>query len=361
LADPRLKTHTPQAARHFARAGAALAARQASKGDAPGNVPPWTGADDLDLHGTLAAIWIWARHQRLSGETKFATHRAAGWSFVEASARRFIPDAIGSSSSDEAAYDCAMLLVAHDADRGLDAGNGRRQLLIDGAARLLASYLGDLGGVDDPPAREFRDPGFLAWALIEYARTVEDRGLLATGRRFVERTFGMKTPSAFSSEPPAAGGLFDFSSTTATRVMAILAAEGATPFVGAWLRERVAPIVPTAFLPRRLDENTWNACVAWALGRAYVVSTDPLFLRAYSEIMDELERRDSDRDGALSRDRTLRIPETAATFYYALAVDALVIADGAAVAASNGKPAAAAAAGAGTHAPKPPSGNDVRH
>ena len=340
MPDPRLKTYTPQAARHFARAGAALASRQEVRGETPGNVPPWAGADDPDLHGTLSAIWIWARHERLSGEPRFAANRAAAWSFVEAAARRFIPDAIGSASSDEAGYDCALLLMAHDADRGLDAGNERRQLLVDGAARLLSAYLGDL---EDPAAREFRDPGFLAWALIEYARTVEDRGLLASGRRFVERTFGMKAPNGFSSEPAAAGGLFDFSSTTATRVMAILAAEGTTPFVGAWLRERVAPIVPTAFLPRRLDENTWNACVAWALGRAYVISTDPLFLRAYSEIMDELERRDEDRDGALARDRTLRAPETAATFYYALAVDALVTSDTAAVAAAPGKSAAAAA------------------
>ena len=47
-------------------------------------------------------------------------------------------------------------------------------------------------------------------------------------------------------------------------------------------------------------------------------------MQAYSDTMDELERRDSDRDGALPRDQTVRVPETAATFYYALAVDALV-------------------------------------
>jgi hypothetical protein len=41
--------------------------------------------------------------------------------------------------------------------------------------------------------------------------------------------------------------------------------------------------------------------------------------------MDELARRDEDRDAAVGRDATLRGPETAATFYYALAVDALVV------------------------------------
>ena len=356
MPDPRLKTYTPQAILHLAHAGATLAARQLGGGVTAGNVPPWTGSTDSDFHGTLSAIWIWARHQRLSHDTRFAANRAAGWAFVEAAARRFIPDALGSAASDEAAYDCALILVAHDADRGLETGSGRRQLLADGAARLLSAYLGDL---DDLTGREFRDPGFLAWALIEYARTVEDRGLLASGRRFVERAFGMKTPPAFASEPPATAGLFDFSSSTGMRVMAIVAAEGTTPFVGAWLRERVAAIVPPSFVPRRFDENTWNACVAWALGRAYVISTDPVFLQAHSDIIDELERRDGDRDGAIGRDRSAKTPETAATFYYALAVDSLVTAD--ASAASAGAPAKAMPAStSSSHKVPARNGHDVR-
>ena len=354
MPDPRLKTYALQAVRHLAMAGGTLADRQMVRGGERGNVPPWPSSEELDFHGTLAAIWIWARHQRLSGEPRFVANRNAGWTFIESVWKRFMPAAIDSTASDEAAYDCAMLLVAHDADRGLDAGNGRRQLVVDGAARLLSAYLGDL---DDPAAREFRDPGLLAWALIQYARTVEDRGLLASGRRFVERSFGMKAPPPFSSEPAAITGLFDFSSTTATRILAVMAAEGSTPFVGAWLRERVAPGVPRSFLPRRMDENTWNACVAWALGRAYVVSTDPIFLQAYSDIMDELERRDGDRDGALGRDRTFREPETAPTFYYALAVDALVTGEAAVVSAAPVRPSSSP--------PPPPvaatrSGNNAR-
>jgi hypothetical protein len=198
---------------------------------------------------------------------------------------------------------------------------------------VLSMHLGEL---EAPSGREFRDPGFLALALVEYANAVADRGLLATGRKVVERLFGMKAPPPFASEPSAAGGLFDFSSTTATRILAVMAAEGTTPFVGAWLRERIAAGAPDGFLPRRMDENSWNACVAWALGRAYVVSTDPLFLEAYSRVMDELDRRDTDRDGALARDRTVSAPETVPTFYFALAVDALVTPDSVAVAEPAG-------------------------
>jgi hypothetical protein len=160
--------------------------------------------------------------------------------------------------------------------------------------------------------------------MLEYARTFDDRGLLAAGQKFVERAFGMRPPGRVAREPEAPGGLFDFSSTAATRILAVMTAEGSTPFVGAWLRERIAATVPAGFTPRRQDENAWNACVAWALGRAYAVSTEPAFLDAYAAILDELDRRDLDRDGAIGRDAAVQVPEVVPTFYYALAVDALV-------------------------------------
>src|SRR5207253_2895869 len=63
MPDPRLKTYAPQAVRHLALAGATMADRQMVRGAARGNVPPWPSSEELDFHGTLAAIWIWARHQ----------------------------------------------------------------------------------------------------------------------------------------------------------------------------------------------------------------------------------------------------------------------------------------------------------
>ena len=332
MPDPRLKTYAPQAVRALTAAGGVLAARQEQAGAQRGNVPPWPGADDADFHGTLAAIWIWVRHQRLSGAPRFEAARFAAWSFIEEAAPRFIPDALHSAAGHEAAYDCALALMAAAAEQELGAPVASRQAVAERAARVLATYVGAL---EDVTGREFRDPGFLAYVLLDYARVVKDRGLAASGRKFVERAFGMKAPAPFASEPAAAGGLFDFSSTTATRILAVMAAEGNTPFVGAWLRERVAAGAPPGFVARRLEENTWNACVAWALGRAYVLSTDPAFLHAYSGVMDELERRDTDRDGAIARDRSVRAPETAATFYYALAVDALVTPEHAVAAASE--------------------------
>jgi len=312
-----LRALATSAAQRLVRAGDVLAARQISSGQDPGNVPPWPGSDDLDFHGTLAAIWVWTRAEKLIGEDRFALNIAAGWSFVEKAWSHFIPTAIGPSASDEAAYDCALVLRAALVDR---RPRGDRDLgtLTENAARLLGVYLSDL---DELTGREFRDPGFLAWNLADYAREIGERGLLSTARRFIDRAFGMKAPPAFTAEPAATDGLFDFSSTTATRIMAVLSGEGATPFVGAWLRERVAAGAPTAFVPRPMDENTWNACAAAALGRAFVISTDTKFFNAHQAIMSELENRLE--DGALGRGPG-HSAETSATFYYALAVDALV-------------------------------------
>ncbi|HVZ89941.1 MAG TPA: hypothetical protein VHG72_23470 [Polyangia bacterium] len=321
MPDPRLRTYAPQAVRHLATAGSVLVAHQTTAGVSSGYVPPWPGAGDPDFHGTLAAVWIWARHQLLTGVERFAIARRAAWGYLIDAAPRFIPDAIDSRADDEAAYCCAMALWAGAAELALGRFEPRRQAVADRAARVLATHLGTL---DDLSGREFRDPGFLALTLLIYARVSDDRGLLASGRKFVERAFGMRAAAPFVKEPAAAGGLFDFSSTTATRILAVIAAEGNTPFVGAWLRERIAAGVPRSFVPRRFDENSWNACVAWALGAAYIISTDPLFLESYTVIVDELERRDGDRDGALGRDGTVRVAEVRPTFYYALAVDALV-------------------------------------
>jgi len=321
LADARLKTSTSQAARHFAAAGAGLVARQASAGVHTGFVPPWPGATDPDFHATLAAVWVWARHQRLSRNEKFAAARTAAWTYLSEAAVRFIPNVIDAAASDEAAFDCAMLLWAVTAELPLGRLDPAHQALAGRAARVLSAHLGALS---DLAGRDFNDPGFLALAVLEYARAVGDRGLLAAGQKFVERAFGMRNPGPFAGEPDPEGGLFDFSSTTATRILAVMAAEGNTPFVGAWLRERIAGGAPRSFTPRRRDENSWNACVAWALGRAYVVSTDPALLDGYTAILDEIERRDADRDGAVGRDATVRLAEVMPTFYYALAVDALV-------------------------------------
>jgi hypothetical protein len=172
VADPILKNYNVQALQQFERAGRTLAARQdrgsSGPGQGQGNVPPWPGSTDPDFHGTLAAIWIWARHQNLSGDTRFAGHREAAWVFVAAVWRMFVPEAIGPHASDEAAYDCALVLRAVLGEAELGTVDAERAQLAASAARVLAAYLGDL---DDLSGRDFHDPGFLAWNASSSGRS----------------------------------------------------------------------------------------------------------------------------------------------------------------------------------------------
>jgi len=319
--DPRLATYAREAAGHLARAGHALGKRQIRSGPTKGNVPPFEGSSEPDFHGTLAAIWVWARYQLLAQDPRFAAQRDAAWSFIEGAWTQFVPESLGPDASDEAAFDCAMVLRAALAERGLAAGDSQRNKLVASAARLLGAYLSELSHVG---GRAFSDPGFIAWALLDHARAVDDKALLVVGQRFVERFFGMRVPPPFASEPEDNRGLFDFSSTTATRVLAVMSSEGNTPFLGVWLRERVKKAIPGGYLGRSLDGNVWNACVAAALGRAYISSTDTSFRDGCVTILAELAGRDLEQTGALGRDDENVSPDTLATFYWSVAVDSLV-------------------------------------
>ncbi len=315
--EEQLRLYAAAAVQRMTRLADRLAARQLTGGTNYGNVPPWPDSEDPDFHGTLAAVWVWTRVGQLTHSDRFQANINEGWSFVKAVWPRFIPEALSPSGGEESSYDCAMVLRAALADVGA-WDTQQRRASVDVAARLLAAHLFDQ---EDAAGREFRDPGFLAWNLVEYARTVNDRGLLAGVRKFVDRAFGMRSPPPFAAEAAVTDDLFDFSSTSAMRVMAVSACEGPTPFLGAWLRERIAPMAPTAFLPRAMDEHTWNACVAMALGRAFVVATAPALFEAYRTLLDELGRRD-DLGAGLGR-QPGHTDETSATFYYALALDAV--------------------------------------
>lgn len=314
--EEQIRIRTERAALAMTRLAEGLAFRQGTSGATRGMVPAWAGCDDIDFSGTLAAIWIWQRVQALTEVETFVPHVNAGWGFVRSTWSRFVPRALGAAAGEEASYDCAMVVKAGLSARSVGLRDEFRQLP-EIASRLLAAHLSDL---EDRAGREFSDPGFLAWTLAEYARASEDRGLLSAARRFVDRAFGMKAPPSFVDEPSVTEGLFDFSSSTAMRILAVVGAEGATPFVGAWLRERVAPMAPKGLVHRPTEENSWNACMAACLGRSFVVSTDPSLLRSYDRLMADLESRAI--PGGMGRAPGFP-DETRATFYYALALDSV--------------------------------------
>jgi hypothetical protein len=314
-----LATYVHQAAQRMKAAGDVLATRQAKSGPLRGNVAPYEGCVDPDFHGTLASIWLWSRAHIAAGETRYGPQIGAAWGFIESQWGNFVPRALSDSAGDEAPFDCAMMLRAGLATHAL-VGTGDWRRLGDVAARLLAGYLSDLSDLN---GRAFLDPGFLAWNLADYARVTGDRGLSASVGRFVDKAFGTRKPDPFADEPVSKHELFDFSSTTATRILAVIATEGETPFIGTWLRERVAKLFPDGFSPRAQDENVWNACVAFAAGRAYLASTEDRFRVVHAQIAEQLASRALDQHGAIGRAPGFG-SETLATFYYGLALDSLL-------------------------------------
>lgn len=318
--DELLEKYRGTAGESLVAAGLSLAGRQFGRGPLRGCVARWQGDETADFHGTLGAIWLWSRAQLVSGEARFGAHIGSAWGFVESNWDRFVPSSLSDQTSEEAVFDCAMVLRACLATHALTrSGDWRRHG--DKAGRLLAAYLGDL---DDKTSRAFSDPGFAVWQLADYARATAERGLLSAVARFVDRTWSTKTPPDFAGEPQLHDELFDFTSTSATSTIALMAAEGETPFIGSWLRERVAPTFPTTFLPRAQDENCWNACVAVAAGRAYVVSHDDRYFDCHNEIVAELSRRAQLTGGAPGRALGFGA-ETLPTFFYGLALDSLVV------------------------------------
>jgi hypothetical protein len=161
------------------------------------------------------------------------------------------------------------------------------------------------------------------WSLADYARKAGESRALRVAIEVAERHFGTKSPPSPAEEPCPDGAMFDFLSTSATRALAVSAAQGATPFVGAWLRERVLPVLPRGFVARKRDENPWNASVAWLLGSGYTLTHDEAFLESYFAVVQELDRRDGDSDAAIGRDATFPEAETLSTWAFALAMDAL--------------------------------------
>ncbi|HEY0714152.1 MAG TPA: hypothetical protein VGF45_15835, partial [Polyangia bacterium] len=92
--EEHLRIHTTVAAQKLHNAGETLALRQSTGGPHRGNVPPWPGCEDLDFHGTLSAMWIWARAQTLSDSSGFSAHLQGGWRFVRSVWSRFIPPSL---------------------------------------------------------------------------------------------------------------------------------------------------------------------------------------------------------------------------------------------------------------------------
>jgi len=318
--DRRALAHREAVIDHLAKAGRALELHQIeAPGMLCGNVSPWESREAEDFCGTLMAIWLWARHQTLTGQKRFQESRELGWRFVLEAGVRHLPETI-TEKDYEAPFGCACLLRAAAADREAGTDEARQAM-----AELAADSLREYVLAKPQSGREFRDPGFLVWSLAEHGRASKDPASLQVAMAYAEAQFGTQPPPPPREEPSSELGMFDFLSTSSTRVLAGIATQEVTPFLGAWLRERVLPVLPEGFVARPRDENPWNASVAWLLGKAYSLTHAKEFLERYFAIVGELSLRDTDHDAALGRDASFPERETLPTWAFSLAMDALAV------------------------------------
>jgi len=316
--DARVPTHRAIVVSHLERAGGALERRQIeAAGALRGSVSPTDGGDQDDFVGTLMAVWVWARHQTLSGQSRFEASREAAWRYVREAGVARLPEQL--EVGDVAApFAAACLLRAALADR--EAGSEvARQAIADLACQALHGYL---GGLERGPGRGAADAGFWVMSLADYARASDEERALRAAVEYADRHFGLRTPPEPMAEPQGTAPR-DFFSTAATQVLAQIATQGETPFLGAWLRERVLPVLPAAFVPRARDEHAWNASLAWLLGAGYTMTHEVRFLDGYFAILKVLSARDTDGDGALGVDAGSPSFETLATWAWATAMDAV--------------------------------------
>jgi hypothetical protein len=84
------------------------------------------------------------------------------------------------------------------------------------------------------------------------------------------------------------------------------------------------PATPKSFLKRHADENAWNANVATALGKSYLLTGEEEFLCRYFSIMDELKKRAFQNSFALGRCDGYPVKESWVTCFFAYAYASVI-------------------------------------
>ena len=90
------------------------------------------------------------------------------------------------------------------------------------------------------------------------------------------------------------------------------------------LESKFLPCLPKKFVHRHADENAWNAHLATAIGKSYILTGNEEFLRRYFAIMNELGLRDKSKSAALLRSPAFGRRESWVTFFYAHAYSSIL-------------------------------------
>jgi hypothetical protein len=323
----RFLSHRRNLRRHLQRASEFLIKCQirepyVKKGTLRGAVCPWeigvmeTQGFTLqeDFHDTLEAMWVWTYYSKVSKQPTYISNINIGWKYVKDNFNRFIP----SDRENEGYYDCAQLLHMGILYQEVFTDNSFQQLL-EIAGTRLRQYLSTLR-----PARgrEFSDPWWMAACLSGASKALQKQEWANAAQNFVNRTI-LRSKNPFrliEKERQHRGpGRHDFFSQNATRILALLSCSPTKEVLEDLLLNKFLPVTPTHFVLRSADENAWNASVAASLGKCFVATREPEFLKRYFIIMDELKQRDWQQSAALPREELFPIRESWVTYFYAYA------------------------------------------
>jgi hypothetical protein len=297
-----------------------IAAPYVTKGTLLGCVCPWEigeSADEgafpivEDFHDTLEAVWVWSLYTKVSGNMSFRSNVDRAWEYVIDNWGRFIGN---EERTGKSLYDCSYVLFSGTLFASVfDEKKYWVQFLL--AGNRLAEYLSTVESTD---GREYSDPFWMAHCLGLAATKLRQKRWGTIAQTFVKhKAMDAAVPFTRVEEEPAhvGPGGHDFFSKNANVALALISCFGEES--KKILLTKFLPCVSASFVVRHADENAWNAHLAAALGKSYVLTRRDEFLRYYLLIMNELAKRDHRASAALPRSPSFGRRESWVTFFYA--------------------------------------------
>ncbi|NWG10938.1 hypothetical protein HXY33_04205 [Candidatus Bathyarchaeota archaeon] len=320
-----LKTHFRQASEFLVKCQ--IIKPYVEKGTLHGSVCPWeigNSADEgafpilEDFHDTLEAIWVWSYYTNAFREQSFQRNIEWAWEYIVNNWKRFIGK---NESENKSLYDYSHILFSGTFYTKAFNDNRYEQLILQ-AGNRLENHLKKLKSTE---GREYCDPFWMAHCLGLAAKTLKRQRWLKTAKTFVERSIVNKeNPFSKAEREPRHKGLggHDFFSKNANKALASISCLNEET-VEEMLLKDFLPRLPSRFVSRHIDENAWNAHLATAIGKAYILTSNERFLSPYFAIMDELQKRDVQKFAALPRSPSFLRRESWVTFFYAHAYSSL--------------------------------------
>jgi len=302
------------------------------EGTLRGSVCPWEiGLADTwgltileDFHDTLEAMWVWCYYTGVSGNDTYKPNIEMGWNYVVSNFERFIPP----EKANEGLYDCSQVILCGSLYEKNFMDRSYHKW-IETAGNRLAHYFLKVGSSREDYSDWLMESCWAWWMasrLGSVALSLGNDEWLEAARNFVRRTIIEKEEPFCEVEKEQrhkGPGDHECFSCNANKILALLScypSEVAKEVVV----NRFLPLIPKKFVKRKVDENPWNANVAMALGKSYLLTREEKFLHSYFAIMDELRKRDTGNSSALPRSEDFRARESWVTFFYAYAYSAVI-------------------------------------